>query len=151
MQKVTPFLWFDHQAEEAANFYVSVFKQARILSVSRKDEDAVFSVSFELDGQEFVAFNGGPYFTFTPAISFFVSCKDQAEVDHYWEQLSAGGQVEQCGWLKDRYGISWQIVPDILGELLADPDSVKAGRVNQAMLGMVKLDIQALQDAYAGK
>lgn len=151
MQKITPFLWFDHQAEEAANFYVSIFKPARILSVSRKDEDAVFSVTFELDGQELVAFNGGPYFTFTPAISFFVSCKDQAEVDHYWEKLSAGGQVEQCGWLKDRYGISWQIVPDILGELLADPDPVKAGRVNQAMLGMVKLDIQALQDAYAGR
>ncbi|MDK2980158.1 MAG: hypothetical protein PWQ55_505 [Chloroflexota bacterium] len=151
MQKITPFLWFDHQAEEAANFYVSIFKQSRILSVSRKDEDAVFSVTFELDGQELVAFNGGPYFTFTPAISFFVSCKDQAEVDHYWDELSAGGQLEQCGWLKDRYGISWQIVPDILGELLADPDPVKAGRVNQAMLGMVKLDIQALQDAYAGR
>lgn len=151
MKKITPFLWFDHQAEEAANFYVSVFKQARILSISRKDEDAVFSVTFELEGQELVAFNGGPYFTFTPAISLFVSCKDQAEIDYYWEELSAGGQVEQCGWLKDRYGISWQVVPDILGELLADPDPVRAGRVNQAMLGMVKLDIQALQDAYAGK
>ncbi|BBB47197.1 VOC family protein [Pelolinea submarina] len=151
MPKITPFLWFDHQAEEAANFYVSVFKQAKILSVSRSEEGSAFTVSFELDGQEFIALNGGPVFTFTPAISFFVHCKTQAEVDHYWDSLSEGGEVEQCGWLKDRYGISWQIVPDILGELLADPDPVKAQRVNQAMLGMIKLDISQLQAAYDGK
>jgi len=151
VKKIIPFLWFDHQAEEAAIFYVSIFKNSEILSVLRKEADTVFSVSFELDGQEFVAFNGGPYFNFTPAVSFFVSCKDQAEVDHYWEKLSAGGEVEQCGWLKDRYGVSWQIVPEILGELLADPDPARAQRVNQAMLGMIKLDIQQLQNAYDGK
>lgn len=151
MSKITPFLWFDHQAEEAADFYVSVFKQARILSVSRNEEGFVFSVSFQLDGQEFIALNGGPAFTFTPAISFFVHCDTQAEVDYYWENLSKGGEVQQCGWLKDRYGISWQIVPEILGKLLADPDPVKAERVNQAMLGMVKLDIRQLQAAYDGK
>ena len=151
MPKITPFLWFDNQAEEAANFYVSVFKQAKILSVSRNGDGSTFSVSFELDGQEFTAFNGGPFFAFTPAISFFVHCETQAEVDHYWDSLSEGGEVEQCGWLKDRYGISWQVVPNILGELLADPDPVKAGRVNQAMLGMNKLDISQLQAAYDGK
>ena len=151
MPKITPFLWFDNQAEEAANFYVSVFKQAKILSVSRNGDGSAFSVSFELDGQEFLALNGGPVFTFTPAISFFVHCETQAEVDHYWDSLSEGGVVEQCGWLKDRYGISWQVVPNILGELLADPDPVKAGRVNQAMLGMNKLDISQLRAAYDGK
>jgi predicted 3-demethylubiquinone-9 3-methyltransferase (glyoxalase superfamily) len=151
MLKITPFLWFDHQAEEAADFYVSVFKQARILSISRNEEGSVFTVSFQLDGQEFIALNGGPAFTFTPAISFFVHCDTQAEVDYYWENLSKGGEVQQCGWLKDRYGISWQIVPEILGKLLADPDPVKAERVNQAMLGMVKLDIRQLQAAYDGK
>jgi len=151
MSKITPFLWFDHQAEEAADFYVSVFKQARILSVSRNEEGFVFTVSFQLDGREFIALNGGPAFTFTPAISFFVHCDTQAEVDYYWENLSKGGEVQQCGWLKDRYGISWQIVPEILGKLLADPDPVKAERVNQAMLGMVKLDIRQLQAAYDGK
>ncbi len=150
MLKITPFLWFDHQAEEAADFYVSVFKQARILSISRNEEGSVFTVSFQLDGQEFIALNGGPAFTFTPAISFFVHCDTQAEVDYYWENLSKGGEVQQCGWLKDRYGISWQIVPEILGKLLADPDPVKAERVNQAMLGMIKLDMQKLQDAYDG-
>lgn len=151
MSKITSFLWFDHQAEEAADFYVSVFKQARILSVSRNEEGFVFTVSFQLDGREFIALNGGPAFTFTPAISFFVHCETQAEVDYYWENLSKGGEVQQCGWLKDRYGISRQIVPEILGKLLADPDPVKAERVNQAMLGMVKLDIRQLQAAYDGK
>lgn len=157
MQKITPFLWFDHQAEEAAEFYTGIFKNSKILTISRYPEGglgqpgSVMSVSFELEGQEFNALNGGPYFTFTPAISFFVNCATQDEVDWYWEKLLEGGEAQQCGWLTDRYGISWQIVPDLLGRLLADPDPVKAARVNQAMLGMIKLDVQKLQDAWEGK
>lgn len=156
MQKITPFLWFDHQAEEAVEFYTGIFKNSKILSVSRVPEGcmgqpgSVMAVSFELDGQPFSALNGGPYFSFTPAVSFFVNCETQAEVDYFWEKLLEGGEAQQCGWLTDRYGISWQIVPSLLGRLLGDPDPVKAARVNQAMLGMIKLDTQKLQDAYDG-
>ena len=154
MQKITPFLWFVDQAEEAVAFYTRIFKDAGIDSVSRYGEGGpmpagmVMTVAFQLAGQDFVALNGGPYFTFTPAISFYVSCETQAEVDAYWEQLSAGGEKQQCGWLKDKYGVSWQIVPRVLGELLGDPDPEKARRVTQAMLQMTKLDIAALLTAY---
>jgi predicted 3-demethylubiquinone-9 3-methyltransferase (glyoxalase superfamily) len=156
MQKITPFLWFDHQAEEATAFYTAVFKDSRLGSVSRYGEGAplpagtVMTVQFQIAGQDFIALNGGPYFSFTPAISFFVSCETQEEVDAYWEQLLAGGEEEQCGWLKDKYGVSWQIVPTALGEMLGDPDPEKAQRVTQAMLQMVKLDIAALRRAYEG-
>jgi predicted 3-demethylubiquinone-9 3-methyltransferase (glyoxalase superfamily) len=145
MQKITPFLWFDGQAEEAAKFYTSIFKDAQITSVSP------MMASFRLAGQEFIALNGGPMFKFTEAVSFFVSCETQEEIDYHWEKLSAGGQVQQCGWLKDKFGLSWQIVPPILGEMLSDDDEAKSQRVMQAMMGMVKLDIQKLKNAYAGK
>lgn len=152
MQKIVPFLWFDTQAEDAAHFYVSVFKNSSIEAVSRfTDEeglDQVMSVTFMLDGQEYIALNGGPVFTFSPAISFFVNCEDQAEVDRLWSQLSDGGEQQQCGWLKDKYGISWQIVPTVLGELLGDKDPVKAQNVMEAMLTMNKIDIAELQKAY---
>ena len=156
MQKISTFLWFDNQAEEAVNLYTSLFKNSRILEISRYGEGAplpagtVMSVTFQLEGQEFMALNGGPVFKFTEAMSLFVKCESQAEVDRYWESLSAGGEVQQCGWLKDRFGISWQIVPTQLGKLLGDPDPAKANRVMQAMLKMVKLDIQSLQAAYDG-
>ena len=156
MQKITTFLWFDNQAEEAVNLYTSLFKNSRILEISRYGEGAplptgtVMTVAFQLEGQEFMALNGGPVFKFTEAMSLFVKCETQAEVDRYWEALSAGGEVQQCGWLKDRFGVSWQIVPTQLGILLGDPDPAKANRVMQAMLKMVKLDIQALQAAYDG-
>jgi predicted 3-demethylubiquinone-9 3-methyltransferase (glyoxalase superfamily) len=154
MQKITPFLWFDQQAEEAMNFYVSIFKDSKILNVNRYGDGAplpsgtVMTASFQISGQEFVALNGGPVFHFTPAISFVVSCKTQAEVDEYWDKLSEGGQEGQCAWLTDKFGISWQIVPTALGQLLSDPDSAKAGRVMQAMLQMKKIDIAGLQRAY---
>lgn len=154
MPKITPYLWFDHQAEEAMNFYVSLFKDSEILSVSRYDVEApgspgaVLTATFRLAGQEFMALNGGPHFKFTEAISLFVSCETQEEVDELWAKLSEGGEVQQCGWLKDRYGLSWQIVPTALGEMLGDPDPQKAQRVMQAMLQMQKLDIAALRRAY---
>jgi len=152
MQKIVPFLWFDTQAEDAAHFYVSVFKNSSIENVSRftneKGLDQVMSVTFMLDGHEYNALNGGPVFTFSPAISFFVNCEDQAEVDRLWNQLSDGGEQQQCGWLKDKYGISWQIVPTVLGELLGDEDPVKAQNVMEAMLTMNKIDIAELQKAY---
>jgi predicted 3-demethylubiquinone-9 3-methyltransferase (glyoxalase superfamily) len=157
MQKITPFLWFDHQAEEAVQLYTSLFKNSRIVNISRYGEagplpmGTVMTISFELDGQEFMALNGGAYTHFTPAISFFVNCETQAEVDRLWEKLSEGGETEQCGWLKDKFGISWQIVPTILGELMSNPDAEKVSRVTQAMLKMVKLDIQGLKDAYMGE
>ena len=161
MQKITPFLWFDHQAEEAVKFYTSIFKNSRIGKIARYGEEAekiagrpkgsVMTVEFQLEGQEFVALNGGPMFKFTEAISFVVNCETQEEVDYYWEKLSAGGKEVQCGWLKDKFGLSWQIVPTVLGELLSDEDAAKSQRVMQAMLKMVKLDIKKLQDAYAGK
>jgi predicted 3-demethylubiquinone-9 3-methyltransferase (glyoxalase superfamily) len=153
MQKITPFLWFDDQAEEAANYYVSVFKNSGINSVSRYAENTpgpagkVMTVSFELDGQEFTALNGGPVFKINEAVSFYVHCADQAEVDHYWQKLSQGGESGQCGWLKDKFGVSWQIVPTILGELMSNPDPEKANRVVQAMLKMTKLDIEKLKMA----
>jgi predicted 3-demethylubiquinone-9 3-methyltransferase (glyoxalase superfamily) len=151
MQKITPFLWFDNQAEEAMNFYISVFKNSRILSVSLGPNGKAFTVTAELDGQEITALNGGPEFKFTEAISFFVNCETQAEVDELWAKLLAGGEESQCGWLKDKYGLSWQIVPTALGRLLGDPDPAKAQRVMQAMLKMRKIDIKMLQQAYDQK
>jgi len=154
MQTITPFLWFDSRAEEAANFYVSIFKNSKIVSVARYGEGApepkgtVMTVTFQLDGQEFMALNGDPHFTFSPAISFFVNCETQQEVDELWEKLSAGGQKERCGWLKDKYGLSWQIIPSALGRLMGDKDPAKAKRVMQAMLQMTKIDIAGLQRAY---
>jgi predicted 3-demethylubiquinone-9 3-methyltransferase (glyoxalase superfamily) len=156
MQKITPYLWFDDQAEEAVNFYVGIFNNAKINNVSRYPTDSpgtegkVMLVNFELNGQQFAALNGGPVFSFNEAISFQIDCKDQAEVDHYWNGLSSGGETVQCGWLKDKYGVSWQVVPIQLGELLSDPDPEKVNRVYQAMLKMIKLDIKGLQQAYSG-
>jgi predicted 3-demethylubiquinone-9 3-methyltransferase (glyoxalase superfamily) len=153
MQKISPFLWFDNQAEEAATFYVSLFEDAEISDVSRYPEGSpgpageVMTVSFKLAGQEFTALNGGPQFTFSEAISFVVHCKDQDEVDRRWAQLTEGGAPGQCGWLTDRFGLSWQIVPDRLNELLADPDAGRAQRTMQAMLQMGKIEIKALEDA----
>ena len=161
LQRITPFLWFDSQAEEAANFYVSIFKNARIREASRYDEAAskasgrpkgsVMTVAFELDGQEFIALNGGPMFKFTEAISLVVNCETQAEVDHFWDKLTAGGQEVQCGWLKDRFGVSWQVVPTVLTELLQDKDPEKAKRVMAAMLQMKKLSIDGLERASEGR
>ena len=161
MPTITPFLWFDGQAEAAVKFYTSIFKNSKILKVARYDEGgaqatgqpkgSVMTMSFQLNGQEFVALNGGPHFKFTEAISFVVNCQTQAEVDDYWKKLSAGGQEVQCGWVKDKYGLSWQIVPTILGELLSDKDAAKSQRVMQAMLQMVKLDIKKLKLAAKGK
>lgn len=154
MQKVTTFLWFDNQAEEAANFYVSLFKNSRIVNVSRTGEGSpgpqgsVTIVTFELDGQEYMALNGGPHHRFNEAISLFVNCESQAEVDTLWTRLTDGGEEGPCGWLKDRYGLSWQIVPTALGEMMSDPDAEKAGRVMNAMLQMKKLDVAALKQAY---
>ena len=158
MQRITPFLWFDDQAEAAAKFYVSVFKNSKITGTSHYtgeepsgQKGSVMTVSFELDGQEFVALNGGPRFKFTEAVSFVVNCETQEEVDYYWEKLSAGGKEVQCGWLKDKYGLSWQIVPTVLGELLSDKDAAKSRRVMDAMLKMVKLDIKQLKQAAKQK
>ena len=154
MQKITPFLWFDDQAEEAMNFYVSIFKDSKVLNVSRYGEvvpgqpGKVMTGTFTLNGQEFMALNGGPEYKFTEAVSFFVDCESQQEVDTLWEKLTEGGEEGQCGWLKDKFGLSWQIVPSILGKLLSDPDAVKAGRVMQAMLQMRKLDTAILMQAY---
>ena len=157
MQKITPFLWFDGKAEEAMNFYVSVFKNSKVVRVSRYGEagpgpkGTLMSATFQLEGQDFFALNGGPQFTFTPAISFFVNCETQQEVNELWDKLSDGGKKERCGWLQDKYGLSWQIVPSILGRLLGDKDAAKSKRVMQAMLQMDKLDIKGLQDAYDGR
>lgn len=154
MQKITPFLWFDGRAEEAANFYTSVFKNSKIGSVMRYGEagpgpkGTVMSVNFELDGQEFIALNGGPQFTFSPAISFFVDCKTQEEVDELWQKLSEGGEEQQCGWLKDKYGMSWQIIPSALGKMLSNTDTEKSQRTMKAMLQMKKIDIKTLEQAY---
>jgi predicted 3-demethylubiquinone-9 3-methyltransferase (glyoxalase superfamily) len=155
MPKITPFLWFDHQAEEAATLYTSLFPNSKVTDVQRNPaggpgpEGAVLVVQFELDGKQFTALNGGPqHFAFNESVSFVVDCKDQAEVDHYWDSLIAdGGEPSQCGWLKDRYGLSWQIVPTVLNELLADPDPQRSSRAMQAMLKMSKLDIAELQAA----
>jgi predicted 3-demethylubiquinone-9 3-methyltransferase (glyoxalase superfamily) len=154
MQKITPFLWFDDKAEEAVNFYVSVFRDSKIHRIARYGEAGpgvpgkVMTIEFSLFGQEFVALNGGPVFSFTPAVSFVVNCATQEEVDELWDKLSAGGKEIQCGWLEDRYGLSWQIVPTVLTELLTDPDPVKSQRVMQAMLKMVRIDIGELRRAY---
>ncbi len=154
-QKIKPFLWFDNQAEEAANFYVSVFKNSEVLDVSRYGEGgpgepgSAMVVSFRLDGQEFAGLNGGPEFKFSEAISFSIDCGDQEEVDYYWNKLSEGGEEGPCGWLKDKYGLSWQVTPRVLIELLQDEDREKANRVMQAMLQMGKIDIAKLQEAYA--
>jgi len=156
MQKITPFLWFNDQAEEATNFYVSIFKNSKVVRVTRNGasgpgpKGSVMSTTFQLDGQEFYALNGGPLFTFTPAISFFIHCATQEEIDDFWEKLSAGGKQERCGWLKDKFGVSWQVVPSILGKLLQDPDPAKSKRVMSAMLQMSKLDINGLQQAADG-
>ncbi len=157
MQKITPFLTFATEAEEAMNFYLGIFKDAKVLSVNRypkgtpAPEGSVMTASFELLGQRFVALNAGPMFQFTPAISFVVDCEDQAEVDYYWDKLTAGGKPMQCAWLTDKFGITWQIVPKQLGLLISDPDPIKASRVMQAMMQMVKIDIAGLQRAYDGK
>jgi len=162
MQKITPFLWFDDNAEEAVKFYTSIFKNSKIGKIARYDEagekaagraaGSVMTVEFQLEGQDFIALNGGPHFKFTEAISFVVSCKTQAEVDYYWNKLTAdGGKEVQCGWLKDKYGLSWQVVPTILPELLSDKDAAKSQRVMEAMLQMVKLDIKKLKQAEERK
>jgi predicted 3-demethylubiquinone-9 3-methyltransferase (glyoxalase superfamily) len=149
VQKITPFLWFDGKAEEATHFYVSIFKNSRVLSVMPGPDGKALGTSFELEGQEFKALNGGPKYKFTPAISLFVNCETQPEVDELWDKLLAGGgSPDQCGWLKDKYGLSWQIIPTALGRLMSDKDRAKAGRVVQAMMQMVKIDIAALQRAY---
>jgi len=153
MKKITPFLWFDTQAEEAMNFYISIFKNSKAGSVQRAGpEGPVMSVTFQLEGQDFMALNAGPQFQFNEAISFFVDCKTQEEVDELWAKLTAdGGEESMCGWLKDKYGLSWQIVPSVLGEMLGDRDPQKAQRTLQAMLKMQKIVIADLQKAYAGE
>ena len=160
--KISPCLWFDHEAEDAARFYTSIFKESKIVAISRypeagqeihrKPPGSVMTVAFELNGQSFTALNGGPIFRFTEAVSFQIECATQQEVDYYWERLSEGGDphARQCGWLKDQFGLSWQIVPEVLPELLNDPDTSKSQRAFQAMLRMKKLDIEALQRAFAG-
>lgn len=150
-QKITPFLWFDGKAEEAAEFYVSIFPDSAVTGVTPGPTGAPLVVQFRLAGAEFLALNGGPQFRFNEAISLAIDCRSQAEVDELWEKLSAGGSQGQCGWLKDRYGLSWQVVPAVLPKLLADPDRAKAARVMEAMMRMTRLDIQALQDAADGK
>jgi predicted 3-demethylubiquinone-9 3-methyltransferase (glyoxalase superfamily) len=157
MPKITQFLWFDSQAEEAANFYVSIFKNSKILAIARYGksgpgpEGSAMTVEFQLDGQRFVALNGGPHFKFTEAISFVIGCETQQEVDEYWEKLSEGGEESVCGWLKDKYGLSWQIVPSVMSKLLGDKDAEKANRVMGAMLKMKKIVIADLEQAYEGK
>jgi len=161
MPKITPFLWYDDKAEEAANFYASIFKNSKVGGITHYEEEGskasgipagtVMTVEFQLEGQDFVALNGGPHFTFTEAISFVVNCETQDEVDEFWEKLSAGGAESQCGWLKDKYGLSWQIVPTVLNEFFQDKDPEKSKRVMKAMLQMKKLDIKTLQQAYDGK
>jgi len=157
MQKITPFLWFDDNAQEAANFYTSIFKNSKIGSVSRYGEagpgpkGSVMSVTFQLEGQEFIALNGGPHFKFSPAISFLVDCRTQEEVDQLWEKLSAGGEKQTRGWVKDKYGLSWQIIPTALGEMLNDKDAGKSARVMKAMLQMDKIDIKKLKQSYEAR
>lgn len=161
MQKIIPFLWFDDKAQEAAKFYTSVFKNSGILDVARYDAESakasgmpkgsVMTVRFRIEGQDFIALNGGPVFTFSQAISFLVDCSTQQEVDRLWNRLSAGGEKQQCGWLRDKYGVSWQVVPSALDRMLRDKNAQKAQRVMKAMLAMKKIDIKALKKAYAGK
>jgi len=163
MQKITPCLWFDNQAEEAANFYTSIFKNSKISNIARygkegheihaREAGTVMTVDFEIEGQKFTALNGGPVFKFNEAISFQVHCKTQEQVDYYWEKLSGGGdeKAQQCGWLKDKYGVSWQIIPDVLSKLVGDPTSEKSQRAMKAMLQMKKIDIEGLKKAYEGR
>jgi predicted 3-demethylubiquinone-9 3-methyltransferase (glyoxalase superfamily) len=157
MQKITPFLWFDGKAEEAANFYVSIFKNSKIETVARYGDagpgpkGTVMIVGFQLEGQKFTALNGGPAYTFSPAISFYVNCETQAEVDELWEKLSDGGKEIQCGWVTDKYGVCWQIIPSALMELMQDKDPVKSQRVFQAMMKMIKIDIEGLRRAHRGE
>jgi predicted 3-demethylubiquinone-9 3-methyltransferase (glyoxalase superfamily) len=154
MQKITPFLWYDNRAEEAAKFYTSVFKNSKIGSVTRYGKDQmgpegqVMTVQFWLDGEEFTAINGGPHFTFTPAVSFVVSCKDQQEIDYYWDKLSEGGTPERCGWLKDKFGLSWQVIPDSLEKMLTDKNPEKSKRVMDEVLKMDKLILKTMEDAW---
>lgn len=154
-QKITPYLWFDSTAEEAINFYVSVFKDAEILNVTRFGEagpgpaGSLMTATFRLNGQEFIALNGGPEFTFTEAVSFLIECETQAEVDYYWDKLSAGGAPGPCGWLKDQFGLSWQVIPTALFKLMQDEDPARANRVTQAMFQMSKIDIATLEEVYA--
>jgi predicted 3-demethylubiquinone-9 3-methyltransferase (glyoxalase superfamily) len=156
VQKISPFLWFDNQAEEAVNFYVSVFRNSKVGDVTRYGDagpgpkGSVMTVLFELEGQQFTALNGGPQFKFTEAVSFVVNCETQEEVDELWDKLSEGGQTQQCGWLKDRFGLSWQIIPSDLPKLIGDPDPRKSQRVMEAMLQMTKIDIAKLRQAYEG-
>ncbi len=161
MPKVTPFLWFDHQAEKAARYYVSIFPRSKVRDILRYDDassrasgqpkGSVLTVAFDLDGQPFTVLNGGPHFQFTEAVSFVVHCRTQKEVDYYWRKLSAGGRPGQCGWLKDRFGVSWQVVPAILPQLLGGRDPAKSARAMQALMKMTKLDIARLQRAYRGR
>jgi predicted 3-demethylubiquinone-9 3-methyltransferase (glyoxalase superfamily) len=157
VRKIVPFLWFDGRAEEAANFYVSIFKNSKLGKVRRYGEagpgpkGSAMSAEFQLDGQDFIALNGGPQYKFSPAISFFVNCQTQKEVDELWEKLSAGGRKDRCGWLQDKFGVSWQIIPTALGKLMGDPDPQKAGRVMKAMLQMDKIDINTLKRAHEDK
>jgi len=157
MQKITPFLWFNNQAEDAMNFYISVFKNSKNVNITRYGEagpgakGTVMTARFLIEGQEFVALNGGPVFTFCPAISFVVNCETQEEIDRLWEKLSNGGEKQQCGWLKDKFGVSWQIIPRVLLEMLNDPDPVKSQRVMKVMLPMGKIDIKILEQAFNGK
>jgi predicted 3-demethylubiquinone-9 3-methyltransferase (glyoxalase superfamily) len=157
MTKIRPCLWFDGNAEEAMRFYTSVFKNSKVGNVMRYGEagpgpkGSVMAVTFELDGQEFMGLNGGPHYKFSPAVSFFITCKTQEEVDYFWDKLSQGGQTQPCGWLQDRFGLSWQVVPSALGEMLEDKDAEKSQRVMKAMLQMKKLDIARLRQAYDGR
>lgn len=157
MKKITPFLWYDNSAEEAMNYYTSIFKNSKVLSVTRYSEGGpgvpgtVMTATFQLEGQEFMALNGGPHFKFTEAISLFVNCETQQEVDELWEKLSEGGERSRCGWLKDKYGLSWQVIPSVLGEMLQDKDPQKSKRVMEAMLQMDKFDIKTLEEAYDGQ
>jgi predicted 3-demethylubiquinone-9 3-methyltransferase (glyoxalase superfamily) len=154
MQRITPFLWFDRDAEEAAQFYVSIFKNSKMGTVNRYGDHgpgpkgSVMIAAFQIDGQEFLALNGGPQFKFTPAVSFVVNCETQEEVDHYWEKLSLGGMKQQCGWLQDKFGVSWQIVPTALARLMSDPNREKTSRVMGALMQMTKIEIQRLEQAY---
>ena len=156
MQKITPFLWFNNNAEEAINFYTSVFKNSKIVTISRYGDagpgpkGAVMTGTIEIEGQQFYLLNGGPQYTFTPAVSFFVSCANQQEIDELWDKLSAGGTVQQCGWLQDQFGLSWQIVPSNLGSLLQSNDREKSNRAMKAMMQMIKLDMNVLQRAFDG-
>jgi predicted 3-demethylubiquinone-9 3-methyltransferase (glyoxalase superfamily) len=150
MQKINPFLWYDDKAEEAMNFYTSIFKNSKIESLIPGPNGSVMSGTFQLEGQKFMAINGGPHFKFSPAISLFVNCETQQEVDELWEKLSEGGEKQRCGWLQDKFGVSWQIIPTVLGELLHDKDAEKSGRVMNAMLQMDKIDIEILKQAYNG-